>query len=51
MEWNLTTIGLLLAVLIFGYLIGLLEARLKSAKKEGRPAKPPADEADRKSVV
>jgi hypothetical protein len=45
MVWNLATIGLLLAVLIFGYLIGLLEARLRISKKEGRPAKPPADEA------
>ena len=39
MEWNLITIGLLLVVLIIGYLIGLLEARLKSARKEGPPAR------------
>jgi hypothetical protein len=43
MDWNLTTIGLLLVVLIFGYLIGLLEARLKSAKKDKLPARPSAD--------
>jgi len=43
MERNLTTIGLLLAVLIFGYLIGLLEARLKSAKKEKLSARPSAE--------
>ena len=45
MVWNLISIGLLLAVLIFGYLIGLLEARLRISKKEGRPAKPSADKA------
>jgi hypothetical protein len=33
MEWNLVTIGLLLVVLIIGYLIGLLEASLKGPKE------------------
>jgi hypothetical protein len=43
MVWNLTSISLLLAILIIGYLIGLLEARLKSSKKEKLPAKPSTD--------
>ena len=44
MEWNLVTIGLLLVVLIIGYLIGLLEASLKAPKKEKPPAGPSKDE-------
>jgi hypothetical protein len=43
MEWNLVTIGLLLVVLIIGYLIGLLEASLKGPKKEKPPAGPSKD--------
>jgi hypothetical protein len=43
MEWNLTTIGALLAAMLFGYLLGLLEARLKSAKQNRPPASPPPD--------
>jgi len=42
MEWNLTTIGILLAVLIMGYLIGLLEAYIKNSRKR-RPS-PPSEE-------
>jgi len=37
MEWNLTTIGILLAVLIVGYLIGLLEVYIKNSRKR-RPS-------------
>lgn len=33
MEWNLVTIGILFAVLIVGYLIGLLEANSKASRK------------------
>jgi len=42
MEWNLATIGLLLGVLLFGYVIGLLEAWLKNARKGKPPARPSA---------
>ena len=43
MVWNLTSIGLLLAMLIIGYVIGLLAASLKSSRKEKPPAKPSTD--------
>ncbi len=43
MRWNFTSIGLLLAMLIIGYLIGLLAASLKSPRKEKLPAKPSTD--------
>jgi hypothetical protein len=33
MEWNLTNIAILLGVLLFGYVIGLVEANLKASKK------------------
>ncbi len=38
MEFNLTTLGILTAVWVFGYLLGLLEASLK--KKPGRDVEP-----------
>ncbi len=44
MEWTPITIGLLLSVLIIGYLIGLLEASLKRSKKEKPPAGLPKSE-------
>lgn len=43
MVWNLISIGLLLAMLIIGYLIGLLATSLKSSRKAKLPAKPSTD--------
>ena len=43
MVWNLTSIGLLLAMLVIGCLIGLLATSLKSSWQEKPPAKPSTD--------
>lgn len=48
MEFNLTTLGILVAVWVVGYLLGLLEAFIKNSKKEAKEDKiaPAESQAD-----